>query len=333
VSALAAPDEGGPGLTAFPLLAGIGSADLARLEHFMTRFSAAPGETLFTRGEDCDRMYLIEAGEVEILGALPGGGSRLLGRLGAGELLGETSLLGTGRRTATAVAVPATSGWMLHRSGLETLRLDAAPGSVELTARIAELAAERLHARYAAIGRELGGEPRAQPGERGGVAHAPRGEAMPGVDYLAGLLCFRDFDDLEVQTLVRRGNAVELDPGAIALTPGAAPEGLLMVVRGALDVSIRHDSGVRRVRLAGPGRFVGHACVAAGRAETVAAHARERVIALSLAGELVRGLLREPAAPARRFTAALTADMARAIAQAERPVARMAGDGMLSARV
>ena len=51
------------------------------------------------------------------------------------------------------------------------------------------------------------------------------------------------------------------------------------------------------------------------------ARTRERVVLIRLPGERVREMLREPSAVARRFSAALAEDVARALQQANRPVA------------
>ena len=51
-----------------------------------------------------------------------------------------------------------------------------------------------------------------------------------------------------------------------------------LVLRGALDVSIRRGHSARRVRLAGPGRFVGHIGALDGESSPVVAHARDQSV-------------------------------------------------------
>jgi CRP-like cAMP-binding protein len=100
------------------------------------------------------------------------------------------------------------------------------------------------------------------------------------------------------------------------------PAVLLVVVRGAVDVSVRRGGTAHRVRLAGPGRFVGHVGVLDSGPSPVVARTRERAVLIRIPGERAREMLREPSAAARRFSAALAEDAARALQQAERPVAR-----------
>lgn len=70
--------------------------------------------------------------------------------------------------------------------------------------------------------------------------------------------------------------------------------------------------GAYRVRLVGPGRFVGHVGVLDGGPGPVVARTRERAVLIRLPAGRVREMLREPSAVARRFSAALAEDVARA---------------------
>ena len=268
-------------------------------------------------------MHLIEHGRVEMQVEMAGGRTRTLADLGPGALFGEISLLGAGRRTASAVVREPTSGWILYLAGFQTLRLDGAEGSVELMARIAELAVARLRARYESVAADLGEDP------AGPFAAAPPEVAVPAAralftpDYLHSLLCFHAFHDYR-QIAAAIGDAVpyELPRGSTVSSPDAARDELLLVVRGAVDVSVRQGPRAQRVRLAGPGRFVGHVGALDTGPSPVFAHARERVVLLALSGERVRAMMRDPSAVARRLSAAIAEDVARALHHAERPVAR-----------
>ena len=345
VSALTPTGDTPLALRDMPLFSGIALHDVARLEHFMARFEAAPGDHLFRQGDHSDMMHLIERGRVEVQVETHDGRLRALARLGPGQLLGEISLLGADKRTASAVALEPTSGWMLFRAAFETLRLDAGAGSVELMARIAELAVARLRARYEAIALELDADADAGPGTDAAAARAaPRAEqpASPELyapDYLHSLLCFREFHDHEqIAAAIGDAQPYELARGATIDPSDRAGGELLLVLRGAVDVSVRRGATAQRVRLAGPGRFVGHIGVLDSGPSPVVAHARERVVLVALAGERLRAMLRDPSAVARRFSAAIAEDAARALRQAERPMARTslggfaAGESLAAAR-
>jgi CRP-like cAMP-binding protein len=309
------------GLRRFPLLAGIAESDVERLEHFMARFEVPAGERLFRQGDASGCMYLIDDGALDLQVELTAGRAETLAQVGPGEVLGEISLLGGGARTATALAREPTSGWMLYRAAFDTLRIDSHAGSVELMARIAELAAARLRRRYEAIAAELG-EPDSGPSAPAPSPGVPAAAALYTPAYLHSLLCFRAFHDVD-QIAAAIGAAVPLElPRGSVLPSVDGVADLLLVLRGAVDVSIRRSGRARRVRLAGPGRFVGHVGVLDGEPSPVVAHACERVVLVALPGEHVRRMLRDASAAARRLTAAITADTARAVWQAERPIAR-----------
>jgi CRP-like cAMP-binding protein len=321
---LAADAESSVPLELIELFSGIDAAELDRVEHFMAPFSAAAGEVLFRQGEDGDRLFAIGSGRVEVHAELTGGRTRLLGTVHAGESLGEMAVLGRARRSGTAIAASPVSGWLLHRSSLEMLRLDPAPGAVELVARLTELVLARLRVRYEAIASEL-----AQADQAEGPAPTPdtgagAADAHLSGPYLETLLCFRHFHDhSQIERALNGAEAVELPAGAVALAPARHVGELLLVIRGALDVSIRGAQSARRVRLAGPGRFVGHVGALDGGSSLVVAHARDPVVLVRLEAARVRAMLRGPVLTSRRFAAGVAEDLARALRQAERPIARM----------
>ena len=80
------------------------------------------------------------------------------------------------------------------------------------------------------------------------------------------------------------------------------------------------------MRLAGPGRFVGHVGALDGGSSSVVAHARDPVVIVRLDAARVRAMLRDPVLTSRRFAAGVAEDVARALRQAERPIARMQTD-------
>jgi CRP-like cAMP-binding protein len=306
-----------------PLLDGIEMAEIQRLEHFMARFELHPGEHLFSQGDESSSLYVIESGHIDLEVQTTAGRSRTIASLGPGESLGENSLLIGGRRTASAVARDRTCGWILYHAGFDMLRMDGAAGAVELMARLCESAVSRLRRRYETVAAELppNGGGAADVATRQQPAAAAAELATP--EYLLGLLCFREFfDDRQVQEVIGGSTPLEFARGAVLIGPGEAPEDLLLVVRGAVDVSVRRGEAAQRVRLAGPGRFVGHAGVIERAPSPVVAHTHGRLVLIRIPGERVRGMLRDPSAVARRFSSAFSQDVARSMREAERPIAR-----------
>jgi voltage-gated potassium channel len=82
--------------------------------------SCSPGEFIVRRGDEAHAMYLIAAGEVDVL--LP----RDSIRVGAGDFFGEASIIHRRRRSVTVKAVTACRLLVLDADDLHQL-MDANP--------------------------------------------------------------------------------------------------------------------------------------------------------------------------------------------------------------
>jgi predicted MFS family arabinose efflux permease len=92
-----------------PFMAPLPEATLERLSRQLAPVSAAAGETVFSAGDQGDRFYLIERGEVDVVAE-----DGVVARLGAGGYFGEIALVRDVPRTAS-IRVP---------DGAELLALD-----------------------------------------------------------------------------------------------------------------------------------------------------------------------------------------------------------------
>ncbi|HPQ50987.1 MAG: cyclic nucleotide-binding domain-containing protein [Alphaproteobacteria bacterium] len=72
-----------------------------------TQKKVSAGTIIFQEKEKGDRAYLIQSGEVEIY-TLKEKTKNILGKLGAGEIIGEMALFNEGQRTANVEAVTET---------------------------------------------------------------------------------------------------------------------------------------------------------------------------------------------------------------------------------
>ena len=98
-------------LGAVPLFRGLSDDVLAAVAAIATAVNYAAGEVVCKRGDDGDCLYLVTAGTVHVRR-----GERLLAELGAGEVVGELSVLDRQPRSADVVAA----------SALELVRIRAA---------------------------------------------------------------------------------------------------------------------------------------------------------------------------------------------------------------
>jgi serine phosphatase RsbU (regulator of sigma subunit) len=85
-----------------PLFAGLPREEIERLAVTLVPAAYPAGTILFREGERGDRFYIVLAGSIAIIKALGSAEERVLGLRGAGEFVGEMSLLSQdGRRTAS----------------------------------------------------------------------------------------------------------------------------------------------------------------------------------------------------------------------------------------
>lgn len=307
-------------LAGLPLLAGLPEAELAQVASFMTRMEAPAGTRLFSEGEQDERLCVIDEGRVKATIRLPQGGERTVAELGKGDTMGEIALLAGGRRAATITTLARTSGWLIDAQAFEMLRLDPRPGAITLLRRLGDLALSRLRSKYDWVASELGGQPEeldepVSPGE-------PAPQGLLALEYLASLICFARFErPAYVEEVIRSVPTRAMARGDLVLREHASPDALLLVARGAIEVTIRHTAAARRVRLAGPGRFIGHAGVLDDGPRPVVARARERSVLFEFPRSRIAELLDDPSPAGRRFASAVYEDVARAVREAERPLA------------
>jgi hypothetical protein len=97
----------GARLRLVPAFAGLSDAESAILGSLLERVEAGPGDTIVRQGDEGDALYLIEAGEVDVVRRAPDGAARVVDRLGAGDYFGEIAILtGSGRIADVVAATP-----------------------------------------------------------------------------------------------------------------------------------------------------------------------------------------------------------------------------------
>jgi CRP-like cAMP-binding protein len=309
-------------LCELPLFADLDEETVENLFDLMLPFRAPAGTVLLAEGEPGDRMHIVREGHLRVSRRLPGGETLTIAEVHDGATLGELSLFLDGRRTATVTALGDTHGWTLGRHAFALLRADSRPAAIVVSRRIGETIVARLRARCETLAARLG-----DPSESSSTAEVelppPITDGAIDSEYLASLLCFRRFEGcVQVRNAVAGRVARELQRGDELITQGTSPAALYLVARGAVEVRIVHHGAAERVRLAGPGRFVGHLGVLDEGPSPVAARARERTLLIEFPPADVQRLLAEPRATGRCCATAFYEDAARAVRQADWPTAR-----------
>jgi CRP-like cAMP-binding protein len=112
--------KAGERLSLVPLFSDLSEDVLWAVSSRMLVLHVPKGELIFEEGTPGDALFLIDAGEVEVLSG--GAGSRrVAARLGDDDFFGEMALLTGKPRTTAARAVSHTNLWVLYRSDFDDL--------------------------------------------------------------------------------------------------------------------------------------------------------------------------------------------------------------------
>ena len=126
------------------LFAGRKEQTLAALEQCMEKRSVAKGDTIFSRGDAGDELFLIRRGAVRIMLPLSDRQSHHLGTFGRGAFFGEMAFLDGEARSANAVAFTDTELYVLSRHAFDKLAEEHKKLSLRLMEGIASVLASRL---------------------------------------------------------------------------------------------------------------------------------------------------------------------------------------------
>jgi SulP family sulfate permease len=126
------------------LFAGRKEETLAALEQCMEKRCVAAGETIFSRGDAGDELFLIRRGAVRIVLPLSDRQSHHLGTFGRGAFFGEMAFLDGEVRSANAVAFTDTDLYVLSRRAFDSFAEEHKKLGLRLMEGIASVLASRL---------------------------------------------------------------------------------------------------------------------------------------------------------------------------------------------
>jgi NTE family protein len=127
-------------LAAVPLFETLDAPTRRAVASQMEWFSLPGGTKLFDAGEPPDALFVVLSGCLAAYVTTPDGFQRMVGRITAGETVGELALISGSGRNATVVALRDTEVGRFSRESFETLFLRH-PGAM---LRLAQLTAQRL---------------------------------------------------------------------------------------------------------------------------------------------------------------------------------------------
>ena len=138
-------------LAQIPIFAELPTPDIDALRQLAQRLQVAGGEWLFRQGDEADCFYAVLSGGLDLLVTTAQGHDHLVVHMGPGAIVGETSVLIGGRRSASARATDATALLRFPDAELrEMVHADSLP-ALRIMHRLAQALAYRLRALDAQI--------------------------------------------------------------------------------------------------------------------------------------------------------------------------------------
>jgi CRP-like cAMP-binding protein len=185
-----------------PLFSALDEEHLRALIERVELRHLAAGETLFSRGDPADALFVVASGAVGVLLPGPDGEDVEVTRLGEGAFFGEVALLAEQPRSATIRAVADTELIAVARSVISEVIAD----SPELLQVLLRFLRDRLV------------------------------EGLIETDPL-----FAPFSGAERRSLAARFRFLEIEPGLPIVRQGNRASGLFIVLCGAADVVVDGD--------------------------------------------------------------------------------------------
>jgi CRP-like cAMP-binding protein len=324
------PDDVRTVLSGLDVFDGTEPAVLDRLASLAHPFEIEAGEHLFREGDPGDRIFLLSSGHLHATMRLPGGRDLEVLPVIPGELVGEMAVLARKPRRFSVHAEDHSAGWSW--SAAEVGRL-AASGFQPFVAKLGRIALQRLRDQYERLGELCASDPRVAAPAREGTFDAdarPLHEVDPEPDesaYLETVLFFSSFSEEELEELFGGLRRLDAERGTTVIEAGTRSAPLHIVIKGAVETTIRRGGLAARARLAGPGRMIGHLGLLDDGPTPATYRAREHSILLEVPLQHVAEALARGDDASRLLAEGVYADVVDALFEAQRPLSRMAALG------
>lgn len=108
-------------LAKIPLFAHLSPESLRLLSQRVVRRHLEPGEVIFSEGQTCEELYVVEAGFVKLYKVSKDGREQVLVTLGPGQTLSELPMIDGDSHPFSAAALVKSTLWVIGTKTLETL--------------------------------------------------------------------------------------------------------------------------------------------------------------------------------------------------------------------
>jgi CRP-like cAMP-binding protein len=287
------------------------------------------GSYLFHQGLKADSAFFVQSGFLDVASMLPGGDENILASLGPGSVIGETSLISTGIRSASVRAKSDVIGFTMERQFFLGLIAQAHTAASRILAQLIKILCERLHSQYAhTIEIEQSSEQLMPCHNASG--YGPRlddiavSSVFPYRQYLPRLDFFSNFRIDEIDFLETHVHCLELPRGTLLFEKDEVAIACYFVVRGALELFISGTDRHVPLIVLGPGKFLGTTDIITGDMRVACARAREDVVLLEIGAGTLRQLLSAQSLLAVKFQHCLCESLVVDLGMSNKRAARIA---------
>jgi predicted NAD/FAD-binding protein/CRP-like cAMP-binding protein len=287
-------------LREIPLFTGLDTLALTEVQLMAQPFFAKTAETLFRQGDLATGMYLLKDGEVRITRRLPGDDVMELARLGRGSLIGELGLLDRGRRSGTATATRASSGYFISFESFQLLRANCGRAAFVVINRFVNEVVHRTRNRLAEVMRLIEATPEVASGTRAPVEAASPPvlcESLPSFEVLARIPFFSRLSAEDLRQFTASLKLRALPRNSVLFRKGDPPGECLIVVRGALTLNVESGDRFLQFSVLGPGRVAGELALLDAQPQPLDCRTREDSLVLAMDRERFE-VLRQGGGPA-----------------------------------
>jgi CRP-like cAMP-binding protein len=301
---------------AIPLFADLDDSELVQITQGLICKHVKRSEFLFRQGSDADSAFFVQRGALSVVSALPGGGEVHLANLGPGSMVGETSLVATGRRTASVRADTDVIGFSMERWFFQGSLTHASPAAARILGQLIQIVPM-------VAGRNTRVSCRNGMGVGPGLDEAAATSSFSYQAYLPRLGFFSNFQPDEVRMFASQARSLELPRDAILFQKDESPASCFFIVRGALELCVRQDYNHVPIAVLGPGAFLGTTEIISGGARVACGRVREDAAILEISAGMLLELLSGQSCFAVKFQLAFCESLIGDLSKVNKRVARM----------
>jgi CRP-like cAMP-binding protein len=311
-----------------PLFADLNQHDLVQIMQGLAWQHVARDEYLFRQGSDADSAFFVQSGSLNVVSALPGGGEVHLASFGPGSMVGETSLVARGVRTASVRAETDVIGFSMEQQFFQALLAQANSAATRILGQLTQIVAHRLQSQYVQIislesGSNTWSPCRDTPVIGPGIEESARPCSFRYLEYLPRFDFFSEFRENEISMIESHGHCLELPKDVLLFEKGVSPTSCFFVIRGALELCVAQGNTQVQLAVLGPGSFSGTAEIISHGLHAACGRVREGATIFEISTSKLKELLSMRSCFGLKFQLALCKNLIVDLGKINKRIARI----------